>query len=82
MRDSAERKSQRMGTPCKSPRLLTAKQVKLFFGIPIHTVYALRDQGKLRTEWKDGREKILRESVYEFFDRSKTRDPTRPGHGH
>jgi hypothetical protein len=75
MRDSAERKSQRMGTPCKAPRLLTAKQVKSFFGIPIHTVYALRDQGKLATEWKDGREMILRESVFEHVaNLTKTRD--------
>ena len=56
-----------MGEPCKVPRLLTAKQVKLFFGIPIHTVYALRDQGKLATEWKNGSEKIVRESVSEHF---------------
>jgi hypothetical protein len=71
-----------MGKPFEAPRLLTAKQVKSFFGIPIHTVYALRDQGKLTTEWKNGREMILRESVYEFFDSSKTRKPTPPGHVH
>ena len=50
------------------PRLLTPKQVWLFFGLQLPVVYALLAAGKLGTEWKEGKEKILRESVYEWLD--------------
>ena len=63
-----------MGTGFKAPRLLTVKQVNFFFDIPMSVVYALRGQGRLATEWKNGKEKILRESVYEFLDSFKNRD--------
>jgi len=58
----------------KFPRLMTAKQVQACFGIPLAVVYTLRNQGRLATEWKNGAEKILRESVYEFLDSLKNRD--------
>ena len=63
-----------MGTPSKAPRLMTARQVKLFFGISVPVVYALRNQGKLATEWNNGSERILRDFVYQFLDSLKARE--------
>ena len=50
------------------PRLLTPRQVRLFFDIPLGVVSYLLAEGKLATEMKKGQKRILRESVYEHLD--------------